>query len=62
MDRKFVSQEFSFIRDKLKDIARLMVNKEPEYLIEAAFLVGCLHAVCCQHAGNFSKEDTHMDT
>ncbi|CAB4133752.1 hypothetical protein UFOVP264_4 [uncultured Caudovirales phage] len=59
MDKRFVSQEFAFVRDKLKDIARLIVYKDPEYLIEAAFLLGCLHSVCCQHAGNFSKEDAN---
>lgn len=61
MDKKYVAGEFCFIRDKLKTIASLLTRKDTEYIIEAAFLVGCLHTICAEHAVNFNKKEKNID-
>lgn len=54
MDNEKWALEFEFLRDKLKNIARLIINKDDQ--IEAAFMIGCLHSICHQHCADFYKK------
>lgn len=47
IDMEKLAQEFSFLRDKLKEIASFVVKNE---LPEATFMLGCLHSICHNHA------------
>ncbi len=43
---KKAHEEFEFLRDKLKKIANLLLSRNPEDIIESAFMLGCLHSIC----------------
>ncbi len=45
-------QEFVFLREKLKEAAVCVVRNENT---EAAFLIGCLHSACHNHATAISQ-------
>lgn len=45
-------QEFVFLREKLGVIASHVLKNEN---IEAAFLIGCLHSICHNHANAISQ-------
>lgn len=47
IDMEKLSQEFAFLRDKVKEIASFVMKNE---LTEANFLLGCLHSICHNHA------------
>jgi hypothetical protein len=49
MTYKKASEEFAFMRDKLRTIAGLLVKGEEGDIVEAAFMIGCLHNVCCEN-------------
>ena len=55
------SEEFIFIRDKLKRVASLLITSEKGDVIEAAFMIGTLHTVCHENSIRFhnfkNKED-----
>jgi hypothetical protein len=55
MTHKKASDEFAFIRDKLRKTASLLVTGEKSDMIEAAFLIGCLHSICCEDAIHFEE-------
>lgn len=50
-----VSYEFEFIRDRLKHIAKLLIDNSVENKLEAMFAIGCLHTVCAENALKFSE-------
>jgi hypothetical protein len=54
--KKTASEEFVFMRDKLEKIARSLTLGEQCDLIEAAFMIGCLHSVCIQNALDFREK------
>ena len=54
---KKASNEFIFLRDKLKEIARSLMT---ENYIEASFIIGCLHSVCHENALYFNDEEIRM--
>jgi hypothetical protein len=56
LSKKFASKEFSFIGNKLQQIARLLIDNKEDYRIEAAFIIGCLHTICHDHSKQFLKE------
>jgi len=47
LDAEKVAKDFVFLREKLSEIAGAVTRNEN---IEAAFLIGCLHSICHQHA------------
>jgi len=53
---KSVSEEFEFIRSKLEKIARLLTQMDPNSIVEASFMIGCLHNVCHENSLKY-KED-----
>jgi hypothetical protein len=55
------SEEFEFIRIKLEKVGRALVNGEQADLIEAAFMVGCLHTVCCHNVERFRDHKSNDD-
>ena len=57
MIKKTASDEFVFIRDRLHSIARLLVRGQPSDIVESAFMIGCLHTVCCEDAVLFKEEE-----
>ena len=56
MSNDHFSKEFLFLRDKLERIAKLLTSQERSDIIEASFMIGCLHNVCHQNA-MILKED-----
>ncbi len=54
---KTPTYEFNFMRQKLEKIARLLTQNDPSSIIEAAFMIGCLHTVCCENADRFASEE-----
>ena len=55
MTYKKASEEFAFMREKLRTIAGLLVRGEESDIVEAAFMTGCLHNVCCEDAIAFME-------
>lgn len=55
MTIKTPSAEFEFLMSKLVSIGKLLVVKDDHSIIEAAFMIGCLHSICDQNARDFSK-------
>ncbi len=55
MTYKKACEEFAFMRDKLRTIAGLLVRGEKCDIVEAAFMIGCLHNVCCEDAIAFME-------
>lgn len=53
MIEKTPTEEFEFIREKLQRIARLLVDGEKASIVEAAFMIGCLHSVCNENIDKF---------
>jgi hypothetical protein len=56
MDNEKMAYEFEFLREKIKQISRLLINHNTGDLIEAAFMAGCLHSICHQHWDDFYKK------
>lgn len=56
MDNEKMALEFEFLREKLKNIARAVIQNNQSDLIEAAFMIGCLHSICHQHCLDFHKK------
>jgi hypothetical protein len=54
MDNEKIALEFEFLRDNLKQIARLLIEN---HTIEAVFMIGCLHSICHQHALIITKKN-----
>lgn len=52
LDLEKVAQEFAFLREKLREIASFLAKNEPA---EAAFMTGCLHSICHNHAVSISQ-------
>lgn len=56
--RKNVSREFQFVRDKLEKIGALLVESEQgSNLIEIAFMLGCLQNICHENHISFKEDD-----
>lgn len=49
------TEEFTFVRDRLKKLAELLITLDSKNLMEAAFLVGCLHNVCHENSIKFKE-------
>lgn len=49
--------EFEWIRDKLKKLAQLLTTQNQSDIIEASFIIGCLHSICHEHAEKIKKEN-----
>jgi hypothetical protein len=47
LDFEKLANEFVFLREKLREIAGLVIKNEH---LEASFLIGCLHSICHNHA------------
>ncbi len=47
LDIEKLAQELVFLRDKIKEIAGSVCRNENT---EAAFMLGCLHSICHNHA------------
>lgn len=67
MDNEAMALEFEFLREKLKKIAGCLFHgtANPSELIEASFMVGCLHTICHEHCKSFHKkhkESQNVDT
>lgn len=53
MTSKTPSDEFVFLRDKIEKIGRLLIKGSSGDLIEASFMLGCLHSICDEDAIKF---------
>lgn len=49
---KTTAEEFIFLREKLKEIALCLKRND---IVEAAFLVGCLHSICNENITRFEE-------
>lgn len=56
MKTKTAAEEFEFLTGKLERIARLLVQLDHNSVTEAAFMIGCLHNICCQNAVIFKDK------
>jgi hypothetical protein len=56
MDNEKLALEFEFLREKLTNIARLLIQNNTNDLIEASFMIGCLHTICHEHSADFNKK------
>lgn len=57
MPPKTASEEFEFLRTKLESVARLLVKHSEADLIEAGFMIGCLHSICHQNSLDFKVNE-----
>ena len=51
---KNTSEEFTFLSEKLKQLATIMVSGG---YMEAMFMIGCLHSLCVSNSIELSEED-----
>jgi hypothetical protein len=57
MLNKTPSEEFNFMREKLHKIAQLLTNGTQPDLMEASFMIGCLHTICLENALLFAERN-----
>lgn len=61
MTQNSASNEFEFIRHRLERVARLLTQMDPNSIVEASFVIGCLHTICSQNAIAFQVTDPTND-
>jgi hypothetical protein len=51
------AEEFTFLGTGLRRIAELLISGEKKDIVEAVFLIGCLHNICYENSQLFSEKD-----